>query len=239
MNAGEIKLQRTDGFTLIEMLLAVTLMAAILALVYGGMQATTRATLRGEMLISATQSMRMTHQFVSRQIHQMLPMHWDGEGEEAQMFLGDVGSITWIGPMPGYLGFGGPQLQRLEVGNGEKGRELHFRHAILVDGKSELEAQDPIVLLENVDNLQFEFLKSDEEEKSASWQAEWEEAGALPLAVRLSLEFTDTGINLVWPDLVASSYNSRISGGNRGGRDRYQRAIQDLIQKRNDSRGNN
>ena len=239
MIAVEIRQHRSAGFTLIEMLLAVTLMAAILALVYGGMRATTRATLRGEQLIAETQSMRMTHRFISRQIHQMLPLHWGGEAEDAVMFMGDTTSMTWIGPMPGYLGFGGPQLQRLEIGNGEHGRELHFRHAILSEGEAGLDAQDPIILLENVNDLQFEFLKSDKEEKNASWQAGWEEPGELPLAVRLLLEFKATGTGLVWPDLVASSHNSRIAGGKGGGRDRYQQAIQDLIQQRNNKGGNN
>ncbi len=237
MITTELRLQqRTRGFTLIEMLLAVTLMAAILALVYGGMRATTRATLRGEQLIAATQSMRMTHGFISRQIHQMLPLHWDGEAEDAIMFEGDTDSITWIGPMPGYLGFGGPQLQRLELGSGENGRELHFRHAILSQGQADLDAQDPIVLLDEISDLQFEFLKTDKEEKINSWQASWDEPGNLPLAVRLSLDFNDTGTGLIWPDLVASSYNSRIAGG---GNDRYQQAIQDLIQQRDSSGGNN
>jgi len=239
MSTVIIRQQRSDGFTLIEMLLAVTLMAAILALVYGGMRATTRATLRGEQLIASTQSMRMTHQFISRQIHQMLPLHWDGEAEDAVMFTGDTDSITWIGPMPGYLGFGGPQLQRLEIGNGEKGRELHFRHAILAEGENDLDTQDPIVLLEQVNDLQFEFLKADKEEKGASWQAGWEAAGELPLAVRMRLEFKDNGTGLVWPDLVASSHNGRIAGGKGGGRDRYKQAIQDLIEQRNNKGGNN
>lgn len=231
---------RSSGFTLIEMLLAVTLMAAILALVYGGMRATTRATLRGEQLIAATQSMRMTHQFISRQIHQMLPLSWDAEAEDAIMFEGDNESMTWIGPMPGYLGFGGPQLQRLEIGRGQTGQELHFRHAIIAEGKGDLDAQDPIVLLEDIDGIEFEFLKAgDKQEQNASWQAGWDEPGQLPTAVRMRLEFKDSGTGLVWPDLVASSHNSRIAGGRSNGRGRYQDAIQNLIEQRNNSGGNN
>ena len=238
MITKELRLQqRTRGFTLIEMLLAVTLMAAILALVYGGMRATTRATLRGEQLIAATQSMRMTHGFISRQIHQMLPLHWEGEAEDVIMFEGDTDSITWIGPMPGYLGFGGPQLQRLEVSGGENGQELHFRHAILSQGQADLDAQDPIVLLDEISELQFEFLKADEEEETNTWQDNWDEPGHLPKAVRLSLDFNDTGTGLIWPDLVASSHNGRVAGGS--GQNRYQQAIQDLIQQRDSSGGNN
>jgi len=230
---------RNQGFTLIEMLLAITLMAAILALVYGGMRATTRATLRGETLIASTQSMRMSHQFISRQIHQMLPLRWDGKDEEGVMFEGDSSSITWVGPMPGYLGFGGPQLQRLDIARGENGQELHFRHAILNDGKAEIESQEPIVLLTGVEDLSFDFLKQDEKADTASWQANWDEEGNVPLAVRMKLDFEDNGTGLVWPDLVASSYNGRISGSGSSGRGRYQEAIQNLIQKRNQSGGNN
>jgi len=229
-----IRNSRQAGFSLIEMLLAVTLMAIILALVYGGMRATNRASLRGEDLIAATQSMRMTHQFISRQIHQMLPLGWEGEGEDTVMFIGDSNTITWVGPMPGYLGFGGPQMQRLELGSGDNGQELHFRHAVITDGTADLDAQDPIVLLQQVDKLQFEFLQLNDEpgnEQAADWQSTWDITDSLPLALRMKLDFEDTGTGLVWPDLVASSYNSGLSGRqqNRGS---YQEIIQRLIKER-------
>lgn len=224
---------KQHGFSLIEMLLAITLMAMILALVYGGMRATTRASLRGELLIAETQSMRMTHQFVSRQIHQMLPLPWEGEGEDAVMFEGDSKSITWIGPMPGYLGFGGPQLQRLELGRGDNGQELHFRHAVLNEGTADLEGQDPIVLMQGVEHLNFEFLKPNDEgdDEQADWQGDWDIPDSLPLALRMVLGFEDSGTGLVWPDLVASSYNGGLSGRqqNRGA---YQEIIQKLIKER-------
>ncbi len=198
MNTHPAK-SRQLGFTLIEMLLAVTLMAILLALVYGGMRATNRASLRGEVLIADTQAMRMAHQFISRQIHQMLPLGWEGDGEDTIMFVGDTNSITWVGPMPGYLGFGGPQLQRLELGRGDGGQELHFRHAVLNDGTADLQAQDPIVLLQNVESLQFEFLRMDEEQRDeqlADWQADWDIKDSLPLALRMVLSFEDTGTGL-------------------------------------------
>ncbi len=225
---------RQRGFSLIEMLLAITLMAMILALVYGGMRATNRASLRGEMLIAETQSMRMTHQFISRQIHQMLPLAWDGEGEDALMFIGDANSITWVGPMPGYLGYGGPQLQRLELGRGDSGQELHFRHAVLTEGTADLEAQDPIVLMQKVEHVKFEFLKLNDEDmdtQTADWQGDWDIPDSLPLALRMVLDFEDTGTGLVWPDLIASSYNGGLSG-KRQNRGAYQEIIQKLIKER-------
>ena len=62
------------GFTLVELLLALTLMSMLLALAYGGLRAATRAADRGQTILEHSSRIRMAHQFVHKQLNQMLPL---------------------------------------------------------------------------------------------------------------------------------------------------------------------
>ena len=64
--------RRAAGFTLVELLLAITLMSMLLALAYGGLRASARATDRGQVILEESGRIRMAHQFVRKQLNQMV-----------------------------------------------------------------------------------------------------------------------------------------------------------------------
>lgn len=199
--------RRTSGFTLVELLLAITLMSILLGLTYTGLRAATRSSERGEILLAAVGELRASHQFLRRQLNQMLPLSF-AETDDVQplriVFAGDASRIQFVAPMPGYLGAGGPQVQLVEVVNGDDDELIiQFSHALL-QGYSEdrLYDRDPVILLEGVSSAGFEFLAKDEEGELTGWTTNWVQQDILPVAVRLDLEFSE-GLNLRWPDLAA------------------------------------
>ncbi|MGB5292874.1 MAG: prepilin-type N-terminal cleavage/methylation domain-containing protein, partial [Lysobacterales bacterium] len=146
---------RSAGFTLVELLLAITLMSILLGLTYTGLSAATRSSQRGELLLAAGGELRSSHQFIRRQLNQMLPLSFaetDDTLPQRIVFEGDARHIKFVAPMPGYLGAGGPQVQLVEVVDGDDG-EMHiqFSHALL-QGFTEdrLYDREPVVLLTGV-----------------------------------------------------------------------------------------
>ena len=230
---------RSAGFTLVELLLAITLMSILLALTYTGLRAATRASERGEVMLAATGGMRASHQFVRRQLNQMLPLAFDVSDDANEMrivFLGDSKSIQYVAPMPGYLGSGGPQVQLLELANGNDGSVLQFSHALLQGFEEDhLYARDPVILLEGVESAGFEFLGVDDEGELVDWASSWDQPDALPVAVRLNIEFSED-VQMQWPDLVAGVRidETAIQGG--AGRATYEQTIKALM-KGKDKRG--
>ena len=117
------------GFTLVEVLLALSLMSMLLALAYGGLRASTRAADKGQAILEDSSRIRMAHQFVRRQFSQMIPLGFDleeagaanGSQDGRIVFEGESNRVRFVAPMPGYLGFGGPQVQELEVVPGDEG----------------------------------------------------------------------------------------------------------------------
>ena len=206
-NSKPQKLQHAAGFTLVELLLAITLMSILLGLTYSGLSAATRASIQGEKLLAAGGELRATHQFLRRQMNQMLPLSFDAtESNEALriVFEGDTDSIRYVAPMPGYLGTGGPQVQFVELARDDDGElVLQFSHALLQGYAEEnLFDRDPVVLLEGIKSAGFEFMGMDVEGELSPWTASWDQQDVLPVAVRLNVEFSDD-LNLLWPDLVA------------------------------------
>jgi general secretion pathway protein J len=226
---------RTRGFTLVELLLAITLMSILLGLTYSGLRAATRASERGEVMLAATGGMRATHQFVRRQLNQMLPLAFalaDDNNEARVVFSGDASSIQYVAPMPGYLGSGGPQVQFLELAQGSDGSVLQFSHALL-QGYEELNLleRDPIILLEGIQSAGFEFLGRDEAGELTGWMSSWEQFDVLPVAVRLSVDFSDSS-QLLWPDLLAGVRLDEAAISEAGGiqeKSMYQKKMQELI----------
>ena len=206
MHSPGYRASKSKGFTLVELLLAITLMSILLALTYSGLRAATRSSERGEMILAAGGELRAAHQFMRHQLNQMLPLTFavsEGNDETRTVFEGDVNRIQYVGPMPGYLGAGGPQVQLLElVSSDNGGLVVQFSHALLQGFEEErLYDRDPVILLEGVESAGFVFLGRDEEGNIGDWTASWDQPDILPVAVRLDLEFSED-LNLRWPDLV-------------------------------------
>jgi len=231
--------RRSSGFTLVELLLAITLMSILLGLTYSGLRAATRSSQNGERILAAGGELRAAHQFIRRQLNQMLPLSF-AETDDAEairvVFEGDAKHIRFVAPMPGYLGSGGPQVQLIEVVNGDDGELLvQFSHALLQGFTEErLFDRDPVLLLEGVRSAAFEFLGKDEEGVPTEWSSSWEQLDVLPVAVRLDVEFAE-GLNLQWPLLAAGvRVDEQALQGVSGAfaKPTYEQSIKDLIKGR-------
>ena len=235
--------RQVAGFTLVELLLAITLMSILLGLTYSGLRAATKSSQRGELLLAAGGELRASHLFIRRQINQMLPLSF-AESDELEplriVFQGDATRIQYVAPMPGYLGSGGPQVQLIEVVSGDNGESIvQFSHALL-QGYTEdrLHDRDPVILLEGVRSAGFEFLGENEEGELTGWTTSWDMEGMLPVVVRLDLEFSE-GLNLRWPDLAAGVRvdEQALQGlGASAEVSRYQQSVRDLIKGKKDDR---
>jgi general secretion pathway protein J len=199
---------RSGGFTLIEVLLALTLLALLMVGAFAGVHSATRAVESGERLIDRTNKLRVAQEFLRREISQAqaLVIEQDATTGEAVLFEGDEETLRFVAPMPGYLGHGGPYVQQLSFEQQDGDLRLLFRHAIHNGYDADEEPLEdpelvPVVLLENIASARFEYRALDDAGKLDDWTDEWDKRGRMPLLVRISVEF-EQGANQVWPEMV-------------------------------------
>jgi general secretion pathway protein J len=197
---------RSRGFTLLEVLIAVTLLALLVAMAYGSLRTAVRATRSGEALIERTDRMRVTQEFLRRQLSNAMPLPFERleDSGENRVFVADADTLRFVAPMPGHLARGGPHVQWLTFVSERDGLRLEFDHAQLNgydpdDPKGDSE-REPVVLLDGIRYGRFEFRALDEEGELADWDSNWDDPQRLPLLVRLVLEF-DHDSRQRWPHL--------------------------------------
>lgn len=190
------------GFTLIEVVVALALLALGLALAFGTLRGTTRATEKSEATAARSERLRAVQGFMRAQISAALPIAYqvDPATGEASYLSGERDKLQFVGAMPGYLSRGGPYLQTFELKRGNRGQQLVFTFRMLTtDGPIDSE-REPQVLLDGIDEGKFEFRTISATGGAADWQDAWQARGQMPPLLRLSLRFDDERRR--WPDFV-------------------------------------
>lgn len=199
-------MKKQSGFTLIEVIVVFTLLAMIMAMIFSGIDSGRRTAEKGEKRITAINEIRVIQNIIRMQISKAMPLGV-AESDEGELlkFIGEEKSITFVSQMPGYLGSGGPHIQRLELVNGDKGEMLQYTHGLISnyddeDEISEFDDAEPLILLENIRRGSFAFVELDEEGLPTDWLTEMENQTALPLMVQVDLEMNQNAREK-WPIL--------------------------------------
>ncbi len=202
-----------QGFTLLEVLLAVILLALLMAGAYSGIHASANAMRAGESAIDRTDRLRTAQEFLRRQLEDILPLAYarDDSSNSNFVFEGSAQRMIFVAPMPGYLSRGGPYVQTLELVRGNGGLQLQFSDAMLngYDAqKSDDSDNEPVVLLDRIAGGQFEYRTLDDQGQLTDWSSVWRDPSVTPLMVRIDLTM-QPGVQIPWPMLdVAMMLNA-------------------------------
>lgn len=179
------------GFTLLEILAALVLLALLLLGVYSGIASASRSVRSGTAAIERMDQLRAAQQFLRRELAQSLaaPISRTDRGEPVY-FQGDAHEMRYVAPLPGYLGKLGPQLQQLQlVDDGAGGLRLELRLALLPpDGGPPQALGEPQVLFDHIRAGGFHYLGTDADGSALPWAGEWTADRSLPQVVRIELQ---------------------------------------------------
>lgn len=178
------------GFTLLEVMLAILLLALLLAGTYGAIRTAVHAMHSGESAIDRTNRLRVAQEFMRHQISRIMPLAFaqDKNTNTNLVFDGRRNAMRFVAPMPGYLSKGGPYVQTLTfAGNRRGGKQLLFTDEMLngfdIDQKSD--DAEPSILLDQIADGRFEFRTLDEEGKMTDWSDQWDDPSMTPVMVRV------------------------------------------------------
>lgn len=194
-------MKRAAGFTLLEVLAALVLLALLLVGVYSGIRTATHSVRSGTAAIERIDQIRSAQQFLRRELAQSMtqPISQTDHGEPIY-FIGNAHEMRYVAPLPGYLGKLGPQLQRLQlVDDGHGGFRLEVSLALLPpDGKPPQALGEPQVLLDHLKDGSFSYRGVDQKGEPVPWRASWADGRLLPQLVRINLQSQGT---VGWPQM--------------------------------------
>ena len=198
-------MRRAGGFTLLEVLLATSLLAAAMALGFATLRAAGATAQRGEALAERNERIRAVSDFLRRRVGgaQGIVFELDPATGASKRFEGDANSMRFVADLPDYLGRGGPHLHTFGLGrSAEDGIDLlvDFRMVQagqLVPGSA---ARPPEPLAEGLRQVRFAYRGLAGNGEFGPWEAAWEDPRQLPLQVRVQV----VDARGAWPDMVVA-----------------------------------
>ena len=205
-------MKRAGGFTLLEVLASLVLLALLLVGVYSGLRSATHSVRSGTAAIDRVDQIRSAQQFLRRELAQSLTqtIAHTGKGENVY-FQGSEREMRYVAPLPGYLGKLGPQLQRLQLVEDDEGSfQLVLSLAVLPpDGSPPQALGDPQVLLDHVKDGTFQYRGVDATGQPGAWEDVWPDGRRLPQLVSIQLQAQG---NYAWPRLLVPLRVSPVNG---------------------------
>jgi len=189
------------GFTLLELMIALTLLGVMLTMVYSVFATALAAVPRGEDVAAQSARMRAATSLMSRQVRSIIPYPMEGEEESTPCyFAGNSSYFDFFTAAPQHNG--GEGLARVVYWS--DGRTLSMAEQLVLasagaadDQPAPVPAANAIQLLTGLAGARFEYLwvEGDESEWRDSWDSFAEQS--LPSAVRVTLDGIGVG-NSYW-----------------------------------------
>lgn len=197
-------MRRAAGFTLMEVMLAVGLLAAAMALGFATLRAAGATAQRGEAIAERNERIRAVSDFLRRRIGgaQGIVFELDPATGASKRFEGDANTMRFVADLPDYLGRGGPHLHALGVARDGDGFALQVDFRMVLAGETieGSRARPPEPLADGLRSVEFAYRGPGKDGKPAPWLYEWEHPEALPAQVRVRI----VDAQGAWPDLVVA-----------------------------------
>lgn len=217
-----VALQR--GFTLVELLVVMTLLSLIVLALSSALQSMAQTQERLDARLTRTDDLRVTSGFLQDVVGRIAKHRKSGAipaGGNPFLFDGQSGEMSWIGIMPARYGAGGRYFLRLALEDEAGVSALVLRYAVWKDDATlpDWAQADRHVLVKSVDSLQFAY--QDAASEPPLWGSPWASVDALPDRVRIGI----SSHGVAWPTMViplrvlpsgsAASSGQAVFGGSR------------------------
>jgi len=179
------------GFTLLELLVAMAVLALAAAVAAGGLDVLRRALARERRAAEEGRALALAHEQLRLELARALPLDWGSPQRPLLAFLGEANRVRFVSAPGPYRAEEGLQLVEAALEERAGSRVLTLRRAGLVrdgSGFGRLDPVEPVPLATVARDSTFAFFGEREGRRGARWWPDWPPGPKLPAAVRLGGE---------------------------------------------------
>jgi len=199
-----IRLSRTAGFTLIEVLIAMTLLSVMVLLLFGSLKIGADSWERGEHKTANVNDIGITYNFFQSYLASAIPLfkHPD-EDNRALSFQGQAQRLEFVSTFPASLNRGGLQLFSIYPVQDAEGSHIKVNVSPFdPDSEDVAEQQNPdneVDLISGVASFDLEYWQGESGE--GNWEDQWQDRDFMPRLVKIKIGLTNGSF---WPDMIIS-----------------------------------
>lgn len=191
-----MRARSSAGFTLIELVVAMTLLGTMMLLLYSGLSFALRSWDAGDANGRRTADRRIGENFLRRELLEMFPMRWKDPMTVKVAFSGETQRLRFVSSRPAGISMGGLSLVGVEV---EGDARAHERHLVMRRAMPDDEARDfgPLdraersIIIADVDSVTFAYFGAVNDFSEPKWADAWAFPGRVPQMVRIRVKTAD------------------------------------------------
>jgi general secretion pathway protein J len=203
------------GFTLLELTIALVLLALMAAMMFGSLSFAGRSWDGGEAKATQVNEMRQTEEYLRAQLASQFPLRAKKVAEFPLRFAGERNEMRYAAALPSRVAEGGVYYFRLSVVR-EGDKSLLVQERVIPDpgalDEPDFRGAPRSVLAEGIGELRISYYGLDPDVADAdtpSWRDKWDDRQRLPLLVRIEV-VPEKG--QPWPQLVVEPRHAPEAG---------------------------
>lgn len=186
------------GFTLLELLISITLLMLIVFVTMGTLRLGSKSITSGQKRMEIQERFRTALAVMDAQIQSQMPLAFEEEGSKKYYFRGDRRSVRLSTNYSIWDGLKGYVITDYRVETDESGRKALFASEQTpgIEGKRET------MLIEPVTDIYFEYFYKSPLEREGKWIEQLTEGRALPERIRIHIVHGEKKTSLMFPTRV-------------------------------------
>ncbi len=190
------------GFTLIEVLIALSMLSIMMGLLFTSMRTSVEGWHTAENRVERTNQKAVFYQFFKQHLVNAKPLYEINDNDETQLtdikkmiFQGDSTHIKFVSSLPAASIRKGEQI--FNIGMSQKNPDTIT--VTLTPYREQKNSVDESILIDHVKQLEFSYFGKINENFDRIWETEWHDMEEQPRLVRIKVVLDD---NSIWPEMI-------------------------------------
>ena len=194
--------QASKGFTLIEVLIAMTLLSIMMVLLFTSLKICADSWEKGESKITDVNEIAVVYNFFQRDLSVAKPLWNDFPAEEEKTFSfqGGTQSLQFVSAFPASAGRSGLQLFSLNLLEEDNERIINVTIVPFVPMTEGAKwHKEEVTLIKHVSDFTLAYFGSADGVSEGTWTEEWLNKEVLPRLVKINIKLENGSY---WPEMI-------------------------------------